>query len=49
MITDEEAKKAAEILKDNCKNHNNCNGCPFSRGRTDELNCKLSYPDEWSL
>ena len=32
MITDEEAKKAAEVLKEYCSSRNVCDGCPLGEG-----------------
>lgn len=49
MITDEEAKKAAEVLMEYCKNYKDCNVCQFNKSRTDDFDCKLSYPGVWGL
>lgn len=52
MITDEEAKKAAEVLKEYCSSKafaaNGCNDCIFMRSDSE---CLLDYyiPSDWHL
>ena len=45
MVTDEEAKKAAEVLVEYCNEYGECKGCPFDGYPT----CVLSVPVVWNL
>ena len=51
MITDEEAKKAAEVLAKYCRyrtEHDDCEECTFTT--KDDIHCPLAMrPDIWGL
>lgn len=48
MVTDKEAKKAADVLAKYCKEHNGCYCCSFVLDT--DLNCPLAkLPERWNL